>query len=143
MNSWSLVRLLSSTKVWWLWLSIDLLWGSAQAIKTCRPPSKYFSRCSFLSISGSGDKYLLILVTAPNFWTVISSLLVPAELGHGTSTSGWICFSILYMSLMCYLLYDAVIARARLSRTEGSRWLVVVLLIVFSFLLCLVSCCVY
>ena len=68
---------------------------------------------------------------------VISSLLAPAELGHGTKTSGWICFSNLYMSLMCYLLYDAVIARARLSRTEGSRQLVVVLLVVFSFSLCL------
>ena len=143
MNSWSLVGLLCSAEVWRLWLSIDLLWGSAQAIKTCRPPSKYFSRCSFLSISGSGDMYLLILVTAPNFWTVISSLLVPAELGHGTNTSGWICFSILYMSLMCYSLYDVVIARAHSSRTEGSRRLVVVLLIVFSFSLCLVSRCVY
>ena len=68
---------------------------------------------------------------------VISSLLVPAELGHGTSTPGWICFSILYMSLMCYSLYDVVIARACSSRTEGSRRLVVVLLIVFSFSLCL------
>ena len=41
------------------------------------------------------------------------------------------------MSLMCYSLYDAVIARACSSRTEGSQWLVVVLLIVFSFSLCL------
>ena len=137
MNSWSLVRLFCFIEVWRLWLSIDLLWGSAQAIKTCRPPSKYFSWCSFLSASGSGDKYLPILVTAPNFWTVISSLLVPADLGHGTSTSGWICFSNLYMSLMCYWLYNAVIARARSSRMEGSWWLVVVLLVVFSFSLCL------
>ena len=75
-------------------------------------------------------------------WMEISSLLIPAELGHGTSTSGWICFSILYMSLMCYSLYDVVIVRARSSRTEGSWWLVVVLLIVFSFSLCLVSRCV-
>ena len=70
-------------------------------------------------------------------WMVISSLLVPAELGHGTSTSGWICFSNLYMSLMGYSLYDAVIVRGHSSRTEGSRGLVVVLLIVFSFSLCL------
>ena len=69
-------------------------------------------------------------------WMVISSLLTPAELSHGTSTSGWIYSSNLYMSLMCYSLYDAVIARARSSRTEGSRQLVVVLLIVFSFSLC-------
>ena len=137
MNSWSLVHLLCSIEFWRLWLSIDLLWGLAQTIKTCRPPSKYFSQCSFLSVSGSGNKYLPILVMAPNFWTVISSLLVPAELGHGTSTSGWICFSNLYMSLMCYLLYDVVIVRARSSRMEGSRRLVVVLLIVFSFSLCL------
>ena len=41
------------------------------------------------------------------------------------------------MSLMCYSLYDVVIARARSSRMEGSWWLVVVLLIVFSFSLCL------
>ena len=75
-------------------------------------------------------------------WTVISPLVVPADLGHGTSTSGWVCFSILYMSLMCYSLYDAMIMRAHSSRTEGSWWLVVVLLVVFSFLLCLVSCCV-
>ena len=75
-------------------------------------------------------------------WTVISSLLVPADPGHGTSTSGWICFSNLYMSLMCYSLYDAVIVRACSSRMEGSQRLVVVLLVVFSFLLCLVSCCV-
>ena len=68
---------------------------------------------------------------------VISSLLTPAELGHGTSTSGWICFSNLYMSLMCYSLYDVVIVRARSSRMEGSRQLVVVLLVVFSFSLCL------
>ena len=137
MNSWSLVCLLCSVEVWRLWLSIYLLWGLAQAIETCRPPSKYFLRCSFLSISISGDKYLPILVMAPNFWMVISSLLVPAELGHGTSTSGWICFSNLFMSLMCYSLYDAVIVRARSSRMEGSRRLVVVLLIVFSFSLCL------
>ena len=142
MNSWSLVRLLCSIEVWQLWLSIDLLWGSAQAIKTCRPPAKYFSRCSFLSVSRSGDKYLLILVIAPNFWTVISSLLTPTELGHGTSTSGWIYSSNLYMSLMCYLLYDVVITRAHSSRTEGSWWLVVVLLVVFNFSLCLVSHCV-
>ena len=142
MNSWSLDRLLCSIEVWRLCLSIDLLWESAQAIKTCRPPSEYFSQCSFLSVSGSGDKYLLILVTAPNFWMVISSLLTPAELGHGTSTSGWICFSNLYMSLMCYSLYDAVITRARSSRMKGSQQLVVVLLIVFSFSLCLVSRCV-
>ena len=64
-------------------------------------------------------------------------------LGQGTSTSGWIYSSNLYMSLMCYLLYDAVITRARSSRTEGSQRLVVVLLVVFSFLLCLVSRCVY
>ena len=70
-------------------------------------------------------------------------VLVPTNPGHGTNTSGWVCFSILYMSFMCYLLYDAVITRACLSRTEGSQWLVVVLLIVFSFLLCLVSRCVY
>ena len=63
-------------------------------------------------------------------------LLVPAEPGHDTSTSGWIYSSNLYMSLMCYSLYDAVIVRARSSRMEGSRWLVVVLLIVFSFSLC-------
>ena len=137
MNSCSLVCLLCSIEVWRLWLSIDLLWGSAQAIKTCRPPSKYFSWCSFLSVSGSGDKYLPILVTAPNFWMVISSSLAPAELGYGTSTSGWICFSNLYMSLMCYSLHDVVIARASSSRTEGSRQLVVVLLVVFSFSLCL------
>ena len=143
MNSWSLVRLLCSVEVWRLWLSIDLLWGLAQVIKTCQPPSKYFSQCSFLSVFGSGDKYLPILVTASNFWTVISSLLTPAELGHGTSISGWICFSNLYMSLMCYSLYDAVITRARSSRKEGSRRLVVVLLVVLSFSLCLVSCCVY
>ena len=142
MNSWSLVCLLCSVEVWRLWLSIDLLWGSAQAIKTCRPTSKYFLQCSFLSVSGSGNKYLPILVTAPNFWTVISSLLTPAELGYGTSTSGWIYSSNLYMSLMCYLLYDAVIMRARSSRMEGSQWLAVVLLIVFSFSLCLVSHCV-
>ena len=142
MNSWSLVCLLCSIEVWQLWLSIDLLWGSAQAIKTCRPPSKYFSLCSFLSISRSSDKYLPILVMAPNFWTVISSLLAPAELDHGTSTSGWICFSNLYMSLMCYSLYNVVIARACLSRTEGSWRLVVVLLFVFSFSLCLVPHCV-
>ena len=41
------------------------------------------------------------------------------------------------MSLMCYSLYNAVIVRARSSRMEGSQWLVVVLLIVFSFSLCL------
>ena len=86
--------------------------------------------------------YLPILFMAPNFWMVISSLLVPAELGHGTSTSGLICFSNLYMSLMCYSLYDAVITGARSSKTEGSRGLVVVLLVVFSFSLCLVSHCV-
>ena len=142
MNSWSLVCLPCFVEVWWLWLSIDLLWGLAQAIKTYRPPSKYFSWCSFLSVSGSSDKYLLILVMAPNFWTEISSLLTPAELGHGTSTSGWIYSSNLYMSLMCHSLYDVVIMRVCSSRMEGSRWLVVELLIVFGFLLCLVSCCV-
>ena len=52
MNSWSLVHLFCSIEVWWLWLSIDLLWGSAQAIKTHQPPSKYFSWCSLLSVSG-------------------------------------------------------------------------------------------
>ena len=41
------------------------------------------------------------------------------------------------MSLVCYSLYDVVIVRVRSSRTEGSRWLVVVLLVVFSFSLCL------
>ena len=46
------------------------------------------------------------------------------------SLCGWVCFTILYLSLVCYLLYDAVIVRARSSRTEGSRQLVVVLLIV-------------
>ena len=142
MNSWSLVHLLCSIEVWQLWLSIDLLWRLAQAIKTCRPPSKYFSRCSFLSVSGPGNKHPPILVMAPNFWTVISSLLTPTELGHGTSTSGWIYSSNLYMSLMCYLLYDAVITRAHSSRMEGSWQFVVVLLVVFSFLLCLVSCCI-
>ena len=40
------------------------------------------------------------------------------------------------LSIMCYPLYDVVIVRACSSRTEGSRWLVVVLLIVFSFSLC-------
>ena len=68
---------------------------------------------------------------------VISSLLTPAELGHGTSTSWWIYSSNLYMSLMCYSLYHVVIARACSSRMEGCRQLVVVLLIVFSFSLCL------
>ena len=53
MNSWSLVCLFCSVEVRWLWLSIDLLRGSAQAIKTRQPPSKYFSWCSLLSISGS------------------------------------------------------------------------------------------
>ena len=53
MNSWSLVCLFCSIEVRQLWLSIDLLWGLAQAIKTHQPPSKYFSRCSLLSISGS------------------------------------------------------------------------------------------
>ena len=53
MNSWSLVHLFCSVEVRRLWLSIDLLWGSAQAIKTCQPPSKYFSRCSLLSVSRS------------------------------------------------------------------------------------------
>ena len=70
---------------------------------------------------------------------VISPLLVPADPGHGTSISGWVCsylFSMLHLSLMCYPLYDVVIARARSSRMEGSQWLVVVLLIVFSFSLC-------
>ena len=37
----------------------------------------------------------------------------------------------LYLSFVCYSLYHAVIVRARSSRMEGSRQLVVVLLIVF------------
>ena len=48
-------------------------------------------------------------------------------------TSGlWtISFTILYLSFVCYSLYDAVIVRAFSSRMEGSWQLVVVLLIVF------------
>ena len=42
-----------------------------------------------------------------------------------------VSFTILYLSFLCYSLYDVVITRARSSRTEGSRWLVVVLLVVF------------
>ena len=42
-----------------------------------------------------------------------------------------VSFTILYLSFLCYSLYDAVIARARSSRTEGSRQLDVVLLVVF------------
>ena len=53
MNSWSLVHLFCSVEVRWLWLSIDLLWGYTQAIRTRQPPSKYFSWCSLLSVSGS------------------------------------------------------------------------------------------
>ena len=112
MNSWSLVHLLCSVEVRWLWLSIDLLWGSAQAIKTCQPPSKYFSRCSLLSISGSAIGTCRSGSWHQYFWMV--------------------SFTILYLSFVCYSLYDAVIARARSSRTEGSRQLVVVLLIVYS-----------
>ena len=57
------------------------------------------------------DRYLLILVIAPVFWMV--------------------SFIILYLSFVCYSLYDAVIVRAHSSRTMGPWWLVVVLLIVF------------
>ena len=66
---------------------------------------------------------------------------------HGTSISGWFLFTCLlsmyHLSLRCHSFYVMMILRACSSRTEGSRWLVVVLLIVFRFSLCLVSCCVY
>ena len=42
-----------------------------------------------------------------------------------------VSFTILYLSFVCYSLYDAVIMRAHSSRMEGSQQLVVVFLIVF------------
>ena len=58
-------------------------------------------------------------------------LLVPTNPGHGTRFLDKFYFTILYLSFVCYSLYDVVILRARSSRTEGSWQLVVVLLIVF------------
>ena len=52
--------------------------------------------------------------------------------------NGRVCFTILYLSFVCYSLDDAVIMRAHSSRMAGSRQLVVVLLVVFQF-----SHCVY
>ena len=57
---------------------------------------------------------------------VTSHLLVP-----GDSTSFSECYSFIYLSFVFYSLYDVVIVGARSSRTEGSQWLVLVLLIVF------------
>ena len=147
MNSWSLIHLFCSVEVWRLWLSIDLLWGSAQVIKPHQPPSKYSSQCSFLPVSRSVISICQSWSWHQFFWMVTFPLLVPADLDHGTSTYGWVIsillLSMYHLNLMCHSFYVTVITRAHSSRTEGSRWFVVVLLIVFSFLLCLVSYCVY
>ena len=50
--------------------------------------------------------------------------------------------SMYHLSAGCHSFSVTVIARARSSRMEGSWWLVVVLLAMFGFSLCLVSCCV-
>ena len=76
MNNWSLVCLFCSIEVRWLWLSIDLLWGLAQAIKTCQPPSKYFSRCSLLSVSGSAIGTCLSWSWHQYFWTGLFYYLI-------------------------------------------------------------------
>ena len=50
--------------------------------------------------------------------------------GKGENTTPWtVSFIILYLSFVCYLLYVAVIVRARSSRTECSQRLVVLLVV--------------
>ena len=72
--------------------------------------------------------------------TLLSTLHVQAAFIPFLQDTGWhlvaemewtVSFTILYLSFVCYSLYDAVIMRAHSSRMEGSSWLVVVLLIVF------------
>ena len=141
MKSWSLIRFFCSIEVWRLWLSINLLWGLAQAIKPHQPPSKYSSPCSFLSISRSAISICQSWSWHQIFWMVTFPLLVPADLDHSTSTSRWVIsillLSMYLLSLSCHSFYITMIMSARSNRTEGSWWFVIVLLIVFSFLLCL------
>ena len=54
-----------------------------------------------------------------------------SSLGPYFSSLWTVSFTILYLSFVCYSLYDAVIARARSFRMKGSQRLVVVLLVVF------------
>ena len=106
------------------YLTSDVYFYGLVSIKTkalvCISYFDYFDKFNESSLREKKSNNFLGSIS-PSLWTVISSLLTPTELGHGTSTSGWIYSSNLYMSLMCYSLYDAVIVRARSSRTEGSQ----------------------